>query len=83
MCVCSFANGRAWVLDTTSNTWKGYKLSFVDPPKRKKVKRVQQPKPVEAAAAAAAEGAAEGAAGLVAPQADAEGDKGSCPIAVE
>ncbi len=32
---CSFANGRAWVLDTSSSTWKGYKLSFTEPAKAK------------------------------------------------
>lgn len=42
---CSFANGRAWVLDTGTNTWKGYKLSFVEPPKPKR------PPPVAIAAA--------------------------------
>ena len=46
-CACSFANGRAWVLDTSSSTWKGYKLSFTEPAKP------QAKQPVQPAAAAA------------------------------
>lgn len=45
----SFANGRAWVLDTSSGSWLGYKLSFEDPPPAKKPSRQRASKPAQAA----------------------------------
>jgi len=47
--VSSFANGRAWVLDTSSGSWLGYKLSFEDPPPAKKPSRQRASKPAQAA----------------------------------
>lgn len=76
---CSFANGRAWVYDSETSTWKGYKLSFEAP----------KPKPAAAArthsqqraAADAVHGAPD--SGLAVPQAGVGGDKETCPLAVE
>jgi hypothetical protein len=39
--VCSFANGRAWVLDTSSSTWKGYKVTFTETAKPRAKQLVQ------------------------------------------
>jgi hypothetical protein len=81
--VCSFANGHAWVLDTDSGSWKGYKLSFTDP-KPAQRQHKQKAQQTQQAAADAVHGAPDsGIAGTV-PQAAAAGDKESCPaLAVE
>jgi hypothetical protein len=96
---CSYAHEHAWVLDTATGAWKGYKLTFNDPAPRKAAAAAaaaQEAEEAAAAARAAAAAEAEVAAAAAAAAAGsgeegvgglglnaAAGDKGACPIAVE
>jgi hypothetical protein len=80
--VCSFANGHAWVLDTDSGSWKGYKLAFTDPKPAKRGHK-QKAQQTQHAAADTVHGAPNAAITGAVPQAATSGDKESCPLAVE